>query len=97
MKSEMIILAYMAMGLTLFSPSYAVRGLMGDKTSHPVAMPAGSIRDHVGACQPTIPSFLAGCPHKDETVTSVTAGATRRVYSCPKIQLGKNLSIIEEG
>jgi hypothetical protein len=47
MKSEIIIMVSLAMDFTLFSPSYAVRGLMGGKTSDPVAMPAGSIRDHV--------------------------------------------------
>jgi hypothetical protein len=45
MTLDMIDLASLPFDFTLLSPSYAVRGFMGDKTIDAVTMPAGSIRD----------------------------------------------------
>jgi hypothetical protein len=90
----MINLASLASEFTFFSPSYPVRGLMVDTSinlSRCQQCPFGTAMGR----QPAISPPQAVYPGDDETVTPVTTGATHCVYSCPKIQIGEKLSIIE--
>jgi hypothetical protein len=69
-----------------------------DVTKHPPSSDSESISE-AGHYVTIIPSFDTRTlwMRRAETVTPVTARATRRFYSCPKIQTGKKLSIIEQG
>jgi hypothetical protein len=96
MKHNVINLASLRLSFTLFSLTCIVRDFMVGNTFDRAATPEGSIRERNGV---SARHFITpgGLPGDDETVTSVTAGATHRFYFCQKIQLGKKLSIIEEG